>query len=348
MEQRSEETDAIVRADRVAITAVVPTYNEEQYITQCLAALLSQQGLEGDVEILVVDGCSRDRTAQIVRSFPEYGSRIRLLSNPRRLQVYAWNIGLREARGEYYAMIGAHAEYGPTYFFECLQAMKRTSADGVGGVALAVGEGAMGRAIAWCMSSPFGVGNARFRYADREQEADSVFALFSKRRILETIGGFDESLPFDEDADLNYRLRRKGYRIVVSPRVPVRYAVRRSLRALWKQMNRYGYWRRFTQRKHGSNVPARTYAPAALIAGLLASAALAFTPARIAAPVIPAIYFAFLLTAAIRSVRAIGWTAALVPAAAVTMHVGYGWGWWTAAFSSLRAPLGRAARNAAR
>src|SRR5579872_6055792 len=99
MEQRSEETDAIVRADRVAITAVVPTYNEEQYITQCLAALLSQQGLEGDVEILVVDGCSRDRTAQIVRDFPEYGSRIRLLSNPRRLQVYAWNIGLREARG---------------------------------------------------------------------------------------------------------------------------------------------------------------------------------------------------------------------------------------------------------
>jgi GT2 family glycosyltransferase len=243
------------------------------------------------------------------------------LENPRRLQVYAWNIALREARGEYYAMIGAHAVYGSTYFAQCVDAIKRTGAHAVGGVAVAFGEGALGHAIAWCMSSPFGVGNARFRYTDREQEADSVFALFTTRSILESVGGFDESLPFDEDSDLNYRLRQRGYKLVVSPRVPVRYAVRRSLRALWKQMYRYGYWRRFTQRKHGAGVPMRTYVPAAFLGAL---------------------------AAALRSIPATGWKSVLVPPAAATMHVAYGWGWWSAAIANLRAPLRRAARNAAR
>jgi GT2 family glycosyltransferase len=309
---------------------------------------LNQTGVDGEIEILVVDGCSTDRTVQVVRSFPEFGTRIRLLENPRRLQVYAWNIALREARGEYYAMIGAHAVYGSTYFAQCVDAIKRTGAHAVGGVAVAFGEGALGHAIAWCMSSPFGVGNARFRYTDREQEADSVFALFTTRSILESVGGFDESLPFDEDSDLNYRLRQRGYKLVVSPRVPVRYAVRRSLRALWKQMYRYGYWRRFTQRKHGAGVPMRTYVPAAFLGALTASAALVATPARTLAAVVPGVYAAFLVAAALRSIPATGWKSVLVPPAAATMHVAYGWGWWSAAIANLRAPLRRAARNAAR
>lgn len=347
MEQRSAETDQLVRANRVAITAVVPTYNEEHYIADCLLGLLQQKPGGGEVEILVVDGSSTDRTVQIVRSFPEYGTRIRLLANPRRLQVFAWNTALREARGEYYAMIGAHARYGETYFADCLDAMKRTGADAVGGVARAYGEGAMGQAIAWCMSTPFGVGNARFRYTDEEEETDSVFALFTKREILESVGGFDEGLPFDEDSDLNYRLRRRGYKIFVSPRIAVGYAVRRSLRSLWKQMYQYGYWRRFTQRKHGTGVPLRTYAPAVLLVGLAGSVVLAATPARILAAVVPACYAAFLLLGALKSVPRMKWKSVLVPPAAATMHVAYGWGWWNSALTTLRAPLRRGARNAA-
>src|SRR5579884_1972793 len=123
MEQRSEQTYEVVRRDRVVISAVVATYNEEQHIGQCLQDLLLQQNVPGEIEIIVVDGGSSDRTVDVVRSFPEFGSRIRLLHNPRRLQVCAWNIGLLEASGEYFAMIGAHSHYGPTYFADCLDAM---------------------------------------------------------------------------------------------------------------------------------------------------------------------------------------------------------------------------------
>jgi glycosyltransferase involved in cell wall biosynthesis len=315
---------------RATITAIVPTYNEEAHIGQCLMSLLAQQGEEQNVEIIVVDGGSTDRTVQIVRSFPEFGERVRLLHNNRRMQVYAWNLGLSEAHGEYYAMISAHSQYSPTYFRDCLEVLRRTGATAVGGVQCAYGAGVLARAIAWCMSSAFGMGNARFRYTDREEEAESVFAMFTRREVLENLGGFDETLPFDEDSDLCYRLRRQGGKIVVSPRIEVRYEVRRSLRALWKQMQRYGYFRRFTQLKHPGDAPLRTYVPALLLASLIASVFLLATPVRMLGAVVPACYAVFLLVAAASSVRTIRWDAAAVPVALVTMHLAYGAGWWKA------------------
>jgi GT2 family glycosyltransferase len=328
-----EQPGEIRRRNPVTITAVVPTYNEEAHIGNCLMSLLAQRREQRDVEIIVVDGGSTDRTVQIVRSFPEFGDRVRLLYNKRRLQVYAWNIGLREAGGEYYAMISAHSQYSPAYFDNCLEVMRRTNAAAVGGVQCAYGTGALARAIAWCMSSAFGMGNARFRYTDREEEAESVFAMFTRREVLESLGGFDETLPFDEDSDLCYRLRRRGGKIIVSPQIEVRYEVRRSLRALWKQMQRYGYFRRFTQLKHPGDAPLRTYVPALLFAALIASLFLLATPARMFGTVVPTVYGGFLLLASAFAVRSSAWAAAAVPLALATMHVAYGLGWWKAFFS---------------
>lgn len=332
MEQRSKQTHEIVRRDRVKITAAVATYNEEQHIARCLEGLLAQSG-EGDIEILVIDGMSTDRTAEIVRSFAANEPRIRLLRNPHRLQVYAWNMAIREARGEYFAMILGHAEYDERYFASCLETMHRTGAVAVGGVQRPYGTGYVGKAIAWCMSSSLGMGNARFRYTQEEEESDSVFSIFTKTERLRAIGGYDESLPFDEDSDLNYRLRKNGGKLIVSPRIRVRYHVRRSLKALWKQMFCYGYWRRYTQMKHPGAVPLRVYAPAVLVAGLALSALLALTPLRHAAGLIPALYAAFLLAAGVSAVRRAGLGALLVPAVLATMHVSYGVGWWKAFFS---------------
>lgn len=342
MDERSGKIEAVVRRDRIAITAAVAVYNEEAYIWRCINDLLSQRDLPGELEILVIDGRSTDRTADVVRSFPEFGTRIRLIDNPRRLQVYAWNIALREARGEYFAMILGHAEYEPSYLASCLEVMRRTGAAAVGGVQRPYGSGMLGEAIAWCMSSAFGMGNARFRYTDAEEETDSVFSIFTRVERLRALGGYDERIPFDEDSDLNYRLRRSGAKLVVSPRIHVRYHVRRSLKALCKQMFRYGYWRRFTQRKHPDAVPLRVLAPALLVAGLAASLGAAMTPLRPAAIVVPFLYAVFLAGAAVAAAPRAGQSALLVPVALAAMHSSYGIGWWKALFT--QASLRRSAR----
>jgi glycosyltransferase involved in cell wall biosynthesis len=325
--QRSAKAATLVRRNRVAVTAVVATYNEEGHITACLQNLLEQRDVPGDIEILVIDGMSTDATPWLVRAMPEYGTRIRLIQNPRKLQVYAWNTGIREARGEYFAMIVAHAEYGPRYIASCLETLSRTGAAAVGGVQRPIGSGALGRAIAWCMASAFGVGNASFRYADREIESDSVFSIFTRVDLLRRMGGYDERIPFDEDSEMNYRIAAQGGRLVTSPHINVRYHVRRTLRALARQMYCYGYWRRFTQLLHPREVPLRTYAPAALAVSLATSVALLGTPLRILGLVVPAVYGAFTLLAAARAAKHTGPAALLVPAVLATMHCAYGAGW---------------------
>jgi GT2 family glycosyltransferase len=334
------QTDKSLSPNRIAITAVVAAYNEERHIHACIEGLLNQQGVPGELEIIVVDGMSTDHTLSMIRHFPEYGTTLRVVQNPRRLQVYAWNLGLAAARGEYVTFVSAHAEYEPTYLASCLEVMKRTNATAVGGVPVAYGEEGIAKAIAWAMSSPFGMGNARFRYTTSEEETDTIFGIFTRRDTLERIGGFDERVPFDEDSELNYRLRRAGAKLVVSPAIGVRYHVRQSLKSLSKQMRRYGYWRRYTQLLHGGAVPARVMVPPAFLAALVLSLVLLATPVRALSAAIPLAYAAFAIFAAAKSIPRIGVAAVTVPIVLATMHVAYGAGWWNGFFR-----LGSAARS---
>lgn len=329
MDDGSEQTYELVRRDRVTITAVVAAYNEETRIGPCLMSLLSQQ-VDAEVEIIVVDGMSSDRTVDVVRSLPEFGTRIRLLHNPARLQVYAWNAALREARHEYFAMILPHADYAPSYFAQCLEVMGRTGADAVGGVQRPCGRGMFGRAIAYCMSSSFGVGDARFRYTNVEEESSTVFSVFTKCSTLRRLGGYDEALAFDEDSDLNYRLRRSGGKLVVSPHIQLRYHVRETLKGLWKQMYRYGYLRRFTFNKHPRDVPKRIFAPPFLVAALVLCAAVVLTPLRALAIAVTGGYACVLVAASLEATFIVGASAVVVPLALVTMHGAYGLGFWRA------------------
>jgi succinoglycan biosynthesis protein ExoA len=322
------------------ISAIIATFNEARHIERCLTDLLNQRGLGQDFEILVIDGGSVDCTANIVRSFAEFGTRIRLIENPRRFQVYAWNIGWRAARGEYIAFIGAHCAYDPDYLRGCLEAIARTGADAVGPVQVPLATSGIGSAIAWAMGSPFGVGNARFRFTRREEEVDSVFSMFLRRETLERLGGYDERVAFDEDGEFNYRLRSAGGRIVVCPTLGARYFVRNSLRGLARQMFCYGYWRRFTRVLHPQRVPLRVHAPPALLAALVGSIALSLTPFRFAAAMIPVVYAAFVAAAAISAAGAIGprcaaWIMLVLPC----MHLSYGAGFWRALLTPSRRVL---------
>jgi glycosyltransferase involved in cell wall biosynthesis len=317
------------------VTAVVATYNEEKYIGKCLQDLLTQTKIDGDVEIFVVDGGSRDHTLEVVRSFPEFGRKIRLLPNPKQLQTFAWNIGLRAATGKYITLISAHTEYSEDYFETCIKALERTGAANVGGVQVPVGKGNLGKVIAWSMQSPFAIGNARFRYAPNEEFVNDVFTTFLEKAVLEAIGGYDEAFPVNEDGELNYRLRKAGYTILCSPNIRVRYHPRSSLRRLAQQLFRYGFWRRKTQLRHPDYVPLRVYAPPMLVLGLLLSVALYVGTGWWAALLVPALYVAFLSAGAVNALAKLKMPLALVlaPAVLFTIHISYGSGWWFGFFA---------------
>jgi succinoglycan biosynthesis protein ExoA len=323
------------------ISAVVATYNEEGYIEKCLRGLLDQTLSPEQYEIIVVDGCSTDGTRQIVQSIDGFGTRVKLLLNDRRFQVFAWNIGMQAARGEYVVFISAHTEYAPDYLASCLDAARRTEADCVGAVQVPVGTGHFGGAIAWAMQSPLGVGNARFRYAKQESVVESVFGGCFKKGTLLRLGGYNESNRFDEDGDLSYRLRSSGGTIIVCPSIRVRYRVRSSLGGLCRQMFNYGYWRRKTQLQHGAQaVPLRVFAPPLLVVFLLGSLIGAAVWRISLSLVVPLSYSFFLLVASLvawKDVRQ-GRIAIYVPLVLAAMHLSYGLGYWSGTFSLVREP----------
>ncbi|MGA2607124.1 MAG: glycosyltransferase family 2 protein [Terriglobia bacterium] len=315
---------------KVLASIVMATLNEEEYIERCMLSLLSQRDVPGEYEVLVFDSGSEDRTLAILQDIAKRDSRVRLLKNPERVQVHAYNLGLKEARGQYIAVVGAHAEYDCDYLTTCLHLLNTTGATNVGGVQNPVGKGPVGQAIAWAMSSPLGVGGEAKYYAKREEFIDNVFGFFCRKSALEVLGGFDEKYVSGEDFELNYRARRAGGGVLVSPRIRLKYFVRSSLRALAGQLFRNGYGRAQTHGNcHGSFRKWHSLPPL-LVAATLASLAWLLIKPGWPALIVPLAYSLFALAGGLisfcdtRSLK----VAILAPFVLATMHYAWGLGWW--------------------
>jgi len=91
-------------------TVLIDTYNHERFIAKAIESVLAQTFPANDYEIVVVDDGSTDATRAIVRSF---GGRVRLIAKPNGGQASAFNVGLREARGEWVALLDGDDWWAP-------------------------------------------------------------------------------------------------------------------------------------------------------------------------------------------------------------------------------------------
>jgi succinoglycan biosynthesis protein ExoA len=222
------------------ISVVIPVYNEERYIEECLDSVLTQDYPADRYEVIVADGGSDDQTRDIVERIATRHPNVRLIDNPGRLQAAGLNRAILASHGAVIARQDGHAEWAPNHLRRSVELLQATGADNVGGLQEAAGDGPSGRAISRAMSSPFGVGGARFRYSRQEQEMPTVFLGTFRRTAFERVGLFDEAYPPHEDYELNERIRSTGGRIVFSPDLRTRYHVRDGLAALARQYYRYG------------------------------------------------------------------------------------------------------------
>ncbi len=87
------------------ISVIVPFYNEEKYISQCIDSLLAQSYI--NIEIICVNDGSTDNSADIVRSYQKNDNRIKLLEQSNQYAGVARNNGMKIARGEYMMFLDA-------------------------------------------------------------------------------------------------------------------------------------------------------------------------------------------------------------------------------------------------
>ena len=81
------------------ISIIVPVYNSEPYLEECLSSIINQT--YRSIEIILINDGSKDRSLGIMQNYSERDDRIVTLSQPNRGVAAARNVGLRVAKGEY-------------------------------------------------------------------------------------------------------------------------------------------------------------------------------------------------------------------------------------------------------
>ena len=319
------------------VTIAMPAYNEERYIEACIASVQAQDYPHDAIEILVADGRSTDRTRDLLAQLAASDPRIRVIDNPARLQAAGLGLLVKQATGDIFVRMDVHCEYAPDYVRKCVETLERTGADNVGGAQRAKARTFFQRALCAALTSPLGVGGAKYRSADAEGYVDTVFLGAFRRRVFETIGIWDPGAITNEDAELNQRILEGGGKVYLSKRIVVHYFPRDSFATLARQYYKYGRGRARTLLKLGSFPTLRPVIPFAMVAG--ATALVALPPLWPVAPLAFAAYALATGAEAVRVGRALG--PAAIPAVWAmfpVLHASHGAGFASGLLQYLRKP----------
>ena len=251
------------------ISVVIPVYNEEKHISKCLDSILAQDYPIDKIEVLVVDGMSEDGTRVMLNDYAKKYKNVKLIDNPRKVVPTALNIGIGMARGDIIARMDGHATYDAEYVKKCVESLDKTGADNVGGLLRHVGEGFIGHAIALAEACRFGTGGAKFRTAKNEQYVDTVFPGAWRRKTFEKYGYFNEKLIRNQDIEHNARIRKGGGKIFLTPEIISYYFCRSSLKSLWIQNFRNGFWNIKTIKIAPGSLSVRHFIPLFFVMSLL-------------------------------------------------------------------------------
>ena len=316
-------------SDVPKISVVIPARNEEGYIGRCIQSVLEADYPADRLEVVVVDGMSEDRTAQIVRDLAARDSRVRLVPNPRRITPVAFNLGIQSSTGDIVSVICGHSILYKDYFKLTLASMREhPEAWCVGGIDVTVSENLTGRAIAAATATRAGAGNAHFRLGNYHGYADTVVGSYW-RWVFDKIGLYDEELIRNQDDELNFRVIKGGGKIWLNSDIKDTYFNRGSFKGLARQYNQYGFWRMRTIQKHRQPASLRQIAPLMFVClwlALIAASAL-WHPLGYVLAAYAAAYACLLAVGTVEVCRREGLRVALLaPAVFVVLHFCYGFG----------------------
>jgi len=212
----------------LVVSFIIPALNEERRIGRCLQSIerLDPSPSVGGTEVIVVDNCSTDRTAEISRG---QGAIVEQVppGHPSR----ARNAGARRATGEWLAFVDADCELPAKWLTTCGAHLLLDEQ------IVAAGGGMSGPAAdaTWVERAWYEIAHAARPAVSTPVRWLPTFNLLVRRSAFEAIGGFDESLSTCEDCDLGYRLAKLGTLMADSRAEVVHGGESRSLGELFRR-----------------------------------------------------------------------------------------------------------------
>ena len=204
-------------------SVIVPLYNKEREVESTLRSVLAQTCQP--LEIVVVDDGSTDRSAEIVESL---GSPlIRLIRQSNAGECAARNRAMREARGDWFALVDADDSWKPEFLEEVAAMIEEWSDCGIYSTAFEI-VSPTGRVRGNCPTKRGVVDNFWRESMTRYVTIPSATVL--SRKAVEQLGGFPEGMKMGGDQWMWIKLA-SHYGVCFSPRALCDYSMVASNRS---------------------------------------------------------------------------------------------------------------------
>ena len=184
---------------KIGVSIIVPVYNGEKYINNCLKMLLVQ---EGEYEIVVINDGSTDGTDALIKEYLS-DSRIRYYKGPNEGVSVARNRGLQLSKNEWVIFCDVDDEIGPGYILDAMDVISKYNTVDY----ICYGRYHLGNKdrTEFLISSPNTNINMIIAGRGIEQSSDYFMRgvwskVFNKEFLLNNKISFNPKLPFAEDA----------------------------------------------------------------------------------------------------------------------------------------------------
>jgi len=223
------------------VSVIVPVYNAEMTIEECLQSLLKLNYPREDVEFIIVNNASTDRTADIIDSYRE---KISMLYEEKKGPSAARNKGIMSASGKFVAFTDSDCVVDKDWLKYIIPPLQDDSIGIVGGKILAKHP---------CNNiEEFGEKIHDHNKAINEFKPPYVITMnwASKLSVLKEVGLFDESFIRVQDGDLSYRILQAGYKIIYRSEAIVYHSNEKTLSGLFHKGYLHGFHSVRVVKKH--------------------------------------------------------------------------------------------------
>jgi cellulose synthase/poly-beta-1,6-N-acetylglucosamine synthase-like glycosyltransferase len=255
--------------NNIVVTIGFCIKNVEKTVSEAINSIVQQDFPHEDMEIIVVEGFSNDRTLSIVQKHLNNTPIIKKVLRENSGLGMARQIVVDNARGQYIIWVDGDMVLPMDYVREQVKFMENNPKVGIAGgkYRTCLGKGLVAdlENIVYVVDSTYGeLGASKFGYLPGTE--GSIYRMEAIRQI----GGFDVGMKgAAEDTDIAYRLRAKGWELAVTKEMFTE-STRKSWVSLWDQYFWYGRGGHYVLHKNNGMITLWKMTPiAGFFAGLL-------------------------------------------------------------------------------
>ena len=228
------------------LSFIIVALNSEKTLNNSLSCLKKQDYPHKEIEVILVDGLSTDKTKQEMLEFKENETsfgRIVVKDNPGKYLSCGWNVALKEASGEIVLRVDAHTVFPDDFVSKNIKCIEGGEFICGGKVMSVLEENSqMNRVLLESENSMFGGGFTFFRRGEVCKYTNTLAFAAYKKEVFDATGFYNERLVRTEDNDMHYRMQKAGYKFFFNPEIVSYRYCRSSFSKLIRQKYLNGYW----------------------------------------------------------------------------------------------------------